>query len=157
MPSAIRDREGLLRQIRNQYVLRWDGIHGWDHWMTVHETGLLLARENGADPRVVELFAILHDSCRRNDSLDPRHGPRAAAFTETLHGPFFTLEPPALETLLLAIHDHTAGYVHDNVTVACCWDADRLDLPRVGIPTHPDYLGTETAKRILRGDGEGQR
>ena len=28
-----------------------------------------------------------------------------------------------------------------------CWDADRLDLARVGIDPHPDYLCTALARR----------
>jgi uncharacterized protein len=150
MPTAIHDREGLIRTIREQYVLNWHGIHGWDHWMTVSETGKLLAADSSADLRVVELFALLHDSCRINDGWDPDHGPRAAEFAMSLNGEFFTLEKPAMNLLVLAIRDHTAGYVHDDLTISCCWDADRLELPRVGIPTHPDYLGTEKAKQILR-------
>jgi uncharacterized protein len=150
MPTAIHDREGLIRTIREQYVLNWHGIHGWDHWMTVSETGKLLTADSSADLRVVELFALLHDSCRINDGWDPDHGPRAAEFAMSLNGEFFTLEKPAMDFLVLAIRDHTAGYVHDNLTISCCWDADRLELPRVGIPTHPDYLGTEKAKSILR-------
>jgi uncharacterized protein len=148
--SAIHDRDGLIQAIREQYVLEWYGIHGWDHWMKVHKNGLLLASENGADLRVIELFALLHDSCRLNDGHDPVHGPRAAEFTKGLNGDFFTLEEPALAILTIAIRDHTSGYVHDDPTIAVCWDADRLELPRVGIPTDPDYLGTDAAKRMLK-------
>jgi len=150
MTNPIHDREGLIQAIRDQYILNWHGIHGWDHWMTVHENGLVLARENGADLHVVELFALLHDSCRFNDGHDPDHGPRAAEFTKNLNREFFTLEDPEMDILLIAIRDHTAGYVHEDPTIAVCWDADRLELPRVGIPTHPDYLGTETARMMLK-------
>ncbi len=150
MTGPIHDRKGLIQAISEQYVLDWHGIHGWDHWMTVHKNGLVLARENGADLRVVELFALLHDSCRLNDGLDPDHGPRAAEFTKSLNGEFFSLDAPDMDILIIAIRDHTAGYVHENPTIAVCWDADRLELPRVGIPTHPDYLGTDTAKMMLR-------
>lgn len=148
--SAIHDREGLVRAIREQYVLHWDGIHGWDHWMRVLENGQRIASENGADLRVIELFALLHDSCRHNDGLDPHHGPRAADFALGLNGNFFTLEDKAAELLHLGIRDHTAGYVHEEPTICACWDADRLELPRVGIQTHPDYLGTDLAKRMLK-------
>jgi uncharacterized protein len=39
---------------------------------------------------------------------------------------------------------------HDDPTIAACWDADPLELPRVGTPPHPDHLGTEAAKEMLR-------
>jgi uncharacterized protein len=149
MTSAIHDRDGLNQAIRDQYVLDWHGIHGWDHWMTVLDNGTALALENGADLRVVELFALLHDSCRINDGHDPGHGPRAAEFARSLNGKYFTLDIPDLDLLLLAIRDHTAGYVHDDPTISVCWDADRLDLPRVWITPKPGYLGTQAAKKIL--------
>jgi uncharacterized protein len=150
MITAIHNKGKLIQSIRDQYILDWHGIHGWDHWMTVHKNGLVLARENGADLRVVELFALLHDSCRHNDGHDPDHGPRAAEYTKGLRGEFFTLDDPEMDLLIIAIQDHTAGYVHVDPTIAVCWDADRLELPRVGIPTHPDYLGTDTAKMMLK-------
>ncbi|MFV1956707.1 MAG: hypothetical protein ACC669_02875 [bacterium] len=150
MTSAITDMDGLIREIREQYVMNWEGIHGWNHWMDVLKTGKLLAREVTADIKVLELFAYLHDSCRRNDSIDPQHGPRAAEFALGLHGTCFTLDSSALELLLLACRDHTAGYVHDDTTIQVCWDADRLHLPRVGITPNLDYFGTEAARRMLR-------
>ena len=33
------------------------------------------------------------------------------------------------------------------MTIETCWDADRLDLGRVGITPHPSHLCTEAAKR----------
>ena len=147
MITAIHNKYKLIQSIRDQYILDWHGIHGWDHWMTVHENGLVLAGENGADLRVVELFALLHDSCRLNDGLDPDHGPRAVDFALGLNGEFFTLDDPALDILIIAIRDHNAGYVHEDPTISVCWDADRLDLGRVGITPDPKRLSTAPAKR----------
>jgi hypothetical protein len=69
----------LLDVILSRYQLSVDGIHGVHHWGRVLENGRRLATVTGADLRVVELFAILHDSCRQSDGRDPDHGPRAAA------------------------------------------------------------------------------
>ena len=141
-PTNIFHREGLFQAIGEQYALDWNGIHGWDHWERVRETGLVLARENEANQGVVELFSLLHDSCRLNDSRDPEHGPRAAVFAKDLHGLFFRLEDRGFDLLLTAIRDHTKGYVHHDPTIQVCWDADRLDLPRVGTRPRPKYFGT---------------
>jgi uncharacterized protein len=150
METAIFDRRGLVRLIREQYTLDWQGIHGWDHWTKVHRTGLILAGENEADEQVVELFSLFHDSCRVNDGRDPEHGPRAALFAERVHGIHFKLEDETLDILLTAIRDHTKGYVHKDPTIQVCWDADRLDLPRVGTRPKAEYFGTETTKRMLK-------
>ena len=40
----------------------------------------------------------------------------------------------------------TDGGTEADVTVQTCWDADRLDLGRVGIRPHPRYLCTPAAR-----------
>jgi uncharacterized protein len=42
---------------------------------------------------------------------------------------------------------HTHERTHPDVTVQTCWDADRLDLGRVGTTPDPNWLCTEVAKR----------
>ena len=46
-----------------------------------------------------------------------------------------------------ACHGHTHDRTHPDVTVQTCWDADRLDLGRVGITPIPSRLCTEAARR----------
>jgi uncharacterized protein len=137
----------ILQAILAQYVLPWDGDHGIAHWARVLENGLRLAGETGADIQVVQLFAILHDSQRVNESLDPEHGPRAAAYALELRGLLFDLPDPAFRLLRRACAGHTYERTHPDVTIQTCWDADRLDLGRVGITPHPSHLCTEAAKR----------
>jgi hypothetical protein len=45
-----------------------------------------------------------------------------------------------------ALAGHSDGLVTDDPTIGCCWDADRLDLWRVGAPPVPALLSTEAAK-----------
>jgi HD superfamily phosphodiesterase len=56
------------------------GLHGLAHWWRVRHNGLLVADAIGANPRVIALFAIFHDSHREDDGYDREHGPRAAAW-----------------------------------------------------------------------------
>tara|TARA_B100000315_G_scaffold79959_1_gene73252 strand:- start:616 stop:768 length:153 start_codon:yes stop_codon:yes gene_type:complete len=37
-----------------------------------------------------------------------------------------------------------------DITIATCWDADRLDLGRVGADPNPKYLFSDEAKRIAQ-------
>jgi uncharacterized protein len=64
----------ILRAVLDDYALPWDGDHGVAHWARVLENGLKLAQGTGASVEVVQLFAVLHDSRRINESTD--HGPR---------------------------------------------------------------------------------
>jgi uncharacterized protein len=139
------DKE-LIRVIRKQFVLEWDGIHGASHWARVRENGLRLAEHTAANPAVVELFAFLHDSQRIRDGYDPDHGLRAAQFARVLCGSVFYLSAPELELLMEACKGHSDGLTEGDITVLTCWDADRLDLGRIGVPPDPRRLCTNAAR-----------
>ena len=144
LPKESRIR--LLQVIRQQFRLDWRGIHGVPHWARVRHHGLKLAQETGADPIVVELFAFLHDSQRCDDNADPMHGQRGSDYARKLHQTCFKLTDNQLELLCLAIAEHSRGTVHSNPTIQTCWDADRLDLGRVGIYPSPEHLSWEALK-----------
>jgi len=128
-------------------MISWDGIHGGAHMARVLENGLRVADESGSNVEVVTLFAYLHDSKRMNNGKDPEHGARGADFAKTLRGSLITLDDAAFDLLEYAIRHHTDGMTEADVTVQTCWDADRLDLGRIGIKPDPAYLCTPTAKR----------
>ena len=107
------------------------------------------------DTRVVFLFALLHDTMRLNDARDPEHGPRAAAFAVALHEEgLLGVTDAQLDLLHHACFEHADGKVSDDPTVGVCWDADRLDLPRVGITPVPELLSTEIARNGGHPSGE---
>lgn len=123
------------------------GFHGRDHWLRVLQNGRDVAAASGADLRVVELFALLHDSKRENEDFDPDHGLRAAEYALSLQGLWFELKADELALLVEACRYHSDGFTVADVTIQTCWDADRLDLGRVGMRPQPRYLCTEYAKR----------
>jgi uncharacterized protein len=136
----------LVDLVQSGYALYLHGVHGLAHWARVRANGLRLAEQTGADPEVIELFAILHDSKRQNDVWDPKHGARAAQFAEGLRGSLLTLPDDEFELLRFACEFHTSGLTEAHITVQTCWDADRLDLGRVGIKPDPRRLCTGAAK-----------
>lgn len=81
-----------------------------------------------------------------NDGYDPGHGPRAAQFARTLAGTAFELRSADLDLLMSACDGHSKGLMVGDITVLTCWDADRLDLGRIGIRPHPSRLCTEAAR-----------
>ncbi len=136
----------LVRVLRAQFALEWEGIHGAPHWARVRVNGLRLAEATGANARVVELFAFLHDSRRENDGWDPEHGVRAARLARKLAGVAFELDARELALLEAACRDHSEGGTEGDITVLTCWDADRLDLGRVGVRPEPRRLCTVAAR-----------
>lgn len=142
----------LMRVLRAQFRLDWHGHHGVAHWARVRRHGLDIGALVGADLRVVELFAVLHDSQRTSEGRDRDHGRRAADYAHWLNGRCFELEPAAMALLAQACSTHTGGSGHAPSTVLTCWDADRLDLGRVGITPDRRYLSTPPAREWPRID-----
>jgi uncharacterized protein len=149
----------LLDEILAQYALPVNGIHGVSHWARVVENGQRLARRTGADLTIVQLFAVFHDSKRMNDGIDNGHGRRGGDYAASLLGSHFELSRADFALLRFACTHHTDGMLDGDITVQTCWDADRLDLGRVGIRPQSAYLCTDTAKEpaILRWANERSR
>jgi uncharacterized protein len=98
------------------------------------------------DAEVILLFGLFHDSQRLGDGHDPEHGRRAAQLVQRLHGEYFSLEAHRLDLLVNACAGHVDGLTHDDPTVGLCWDADRLNLWRIGVEPAPRFLSTPAAK-----------
>src|SRR3954451_3257114 len=97
------DLGGLLAAVEERSPLHQSYVHGEQHWRAVAEVGLRLLPENRkADPMVVFLFALFHDSMRENEHDAPGHGRRGADLAEELHGRFFQLTPARLGKLVEA-------------------------------------------------------
>ena len=149
MAQRLKDRidyAQLWEFLTNQYLLGRRSVHGPTHWRRVEEFGLKVAEQSGADVTVVRLFAVFHDSCRENEGHDPQHGPRAAKFATRLHGTHFDLDDARFALLTEACMHHTFGRVHRDATIGTCWDADRLDLPRVGVFPARELMSTAAGK-----------
>ena len=144
---AIPDASRLVEAVLERSTGKDSSIHGESHWQRVAAAGLTLLPETpGADPALVFLFALFHDSMRLNDNYDPLHGPRGAALARKLRGEAFDLEYAEMSLLAFACEEHTNGDVSSDPTVGVCWDADRLNLWRVGIRPNPRFLSTEAAR-----------
>jgi uncharacterized protein len=148
-PTGIPTSE--LELVDHVLALAWrrdSHLHGEAHWHAVTATGLdLAAGEPGADPELLFLFGLLHDTRRQSDGRDREHGPRAAAFAVELHADgAFELDAERLALLFQALERHAFGEVSDDPRIGACWDADRLHLPRVGFDVNPSLLSTAAAR-----------
>jgi len=138
----------ILNLVAGEYKLGWYGIHGFNHWVRVRDNGLKLAAITGAKTAIVELFAFFHDCKRQDDIWDPDHGPRAAALLRKINKRHIKLSSADLDLLVIACRDHTYGFLEADITVQTCWDADRLDIGRVGDAPLQAYLCTDAAKNL---------
>jgi uncharacterized protein len=141
--------EQLLAQIKRDTDMWQSPWHGLKHWSRVMVNGLSLAAETGADVDIIPYFALLHDCCRHNEYEDPLHGPRAASYAKK-HRNLIQLDDYQFYLLIRACAGHTHALpgckASFNDTIATCWDADRLDIGRVGLIVDERYLFTRAAK-----------
>ena len=137
----------LIATIHAQIRIDWLGKHGVRHWARVYEIGMRLSAKTGAQRQVIELFALFHDARRFNEHTDPQHGPRGARLARDLRPTFFPhLDEPEFSLLFQACSLHTSADNHEDITLQTCFDADRLDLGRVGIVPDPHLLCTAGAR-----------
>ncbi len=103
------------------------------------------------NPLVVGLFAYLHDFCREDDGNDLEHGPRAAAFIDTVRDTLLMdVSDEEIQLLKEACRLHTVTDKTGEPTFDACFDADRLDLGRVGIIPVPARMATKKGKKKAR-------
>lgn len=143
-------RAEVLDHLKSVFRLDWHGIHGLPHWARVMRYGLRIAQREGGDLWVAAWFAVLHDHQRWNEGRDRDHGVRAADAMDAIgdHGWFADLNAGQLDLIGEAIRHHSDGWVHSNPSIGACWDADRLDLVRLGIAPSQGLLSTNTAKKM---------
>jgi uncharacterized protein len=139
----------IIQTILASYALPQRGTHGVTHWARVMENGLRVAEVTGANLQVVTLFALFHDACRENEHRDHGHGLRGAELAQSFRGTLIRLNDSEFDLLYEACRLHTDGETEGDITVQTCWDADRLDLMRVGIQPIQCRLCTDAGRALL--------
>lgn len=146
------ERGEMIENLRRFVHSIWTNgpLHGIAHWDRVYDNGQKLLTDE-VHPIVVGLFAYCHDACRLNDGHDVRHGARAAEWIKKLRNTYLKdISDEDFELLRKACELHTITHKTGNPTIDACFDADRLDLWRVGITPDPKRLATEKGKEIAR-------
>ncbi|WP_139323141.1 HD domain-containing protein [Deinococcus marmoris] len=142
MPAQAADPYAAIKaELIAQFALGPGSLQGPQHWQRVEETAVRLAQLGGGDAEVARWFGLFHDAARHSEGADPLHGHRAVRLVDhdrTRLG----LTDTQLKLLQWACEHHASGQTTDEPTVGACWDADRLDLPRVGLQPQARYLST---------------
>lgn len=138
-------KDALINKIKQFAINGWalGECHGLSHWERVERNGLLIATEE-VNTTIVRLFAYLHDKWRVDNGYDMEHGIRAAEQLSALRDTLLSeLSDEEFELLSTACRLHTVCHRTGNITIDTCFDADRLDLTRVGITPDPERMATE--------------
>jgi uncharacterized protein len=142
----------VLRESNTLNILQ-SRLHGLDHWFRVWKNALLIAgNDRSVDMEVVAMYALFHDSMRLNDAEDRPHGMRGYRLWERCK-----MVTPHIEEIfshrqeelfLEACAEHSEGLLTTDPTIAVCWDADRLDLPRKALWPDVRFMSTNEARAL---------
>ncbi len=147
-------------------------LHGVAHWSRVHRYGLLLAeslRLTETQKLAIVLFAWTHDMARINDGGGNQHSIDGAEYVRHITDTLFSDFPdPVLHVVQNAIRYHSDGMNAEEALyelpilqesewsreqllniIGCCWDADRLDLLRLGMMPLDHKMSTPYWKDVL--------
>ena len=146
--------ESDIAKVKEFALKDWElgETHGLPHWQRVERNGIILSTEvqNGVayirediNIKVIRMFAYLHDKCRLNNGSDLEHGIRAANMLSSIKNTILQdLTDEDFSLLEKACRLHTTELRTGNLTIDTCFDADRLDLERVGIIPYHNKMAT---------------
>ena len=147
--ELIHDFEGLRSFSKNRWLAEMGATHGVEHWDRVARFGQMLYQE-GADMVVILAFAYLHDSERKDNAMDIEHGKRASKLIDSIRQTeLSTLNDVQIKKLKLACELHTIEHRTGDLTIDTCFDADRMDLLRVGIMPLPERMATKRGAELV--------
>ena len=138
-----------LREYAIKHTIMGDNsVHGISHWDRVSKNADSLWTSD-VNLLVVKAFAYIHDVEREDDGYDLLHGPRAAALVDEIRDTELAfLNDDEILQLKKACELHTTTLRTEDATVNACFDADRLDLGRVGITPNPAKMATAQGQII---------
>ena len=139
----------LVNLLQKESKLFHSPIHGFKHWKTVEKNGLYLSQFNDGDPKIISYFAYFHDCMRVNEKRDDGHGKRGGEYA-IKNKKLLNLTDEQLDTLYKACAGHTGGKNPSNDTITCCWEADRLDLRRVGSKPDLQWFYSDVAIKMVK-------
>jgi uncharacterized protein len=106
--------------------------------------------QEGADMNVILAFAYLHDSERKDNAEDIEHGMRASLLIDRIRKTELkALSDEQIEKLKRACELHTIEHRTGDITIDTCFDADRMDLLRVGIMPSPERMATQRGAELV--------
>ena len=146
-------------------------LHGPAHWSRVRRFGFLLADQqqlNERQTRCVEVFSWTHDLARVDDGGGNQHAIDGAVHCfAVMEAVFPDLDDLQQQLVSTAIRFHSDGLTADEAyfqglldidgwsedavieAVGAAWDADRLDLLRLGIEPLRRFMSTSGWRDVL--------
>jgi len=137
----LRIDEGIVSAIREEahrLLENAKGSHGWDHTERVHRLALKIGKKEGADLKIVELAALLHDIGREKEDASGGkicHGRAGAGLARAILEKY-GIDRKTVGRVVHCIRAHRfrGGLAPKTIEARVLFDADKLDsIGAVGI------------------------
>ena len=125
----------VYAEAQERFSLLNDLAHGWEHVQRVYQLALHIAQQEGADPFIVGVAALLHDLGRLTHDETRHHADLSVIHARDLLTRY-QVPPDKQEAILHAIdaHSFSKGLQPRTLEARIVRDADRLDsLGAIGI------------------------
>ena len=125
----------VYAEAQERFCLLNDLAHGWEHVQRVYRLALHIAQQEGADPFIVGVAALLHDLGRLTHDETRHHADLSVIHARDLLTRY-QVPPDKQEAILHAIdaHSFSKGLQPRTLEARIVRDADRLDsLGAIGI------------------------
>jgi len=129
----------VLAQVYAEVQQRFAGFddlaHGWEHVKRVYTLAISITEQEGANPFIAGMAALLHDLGRLSHETTKHHADLSARLAVELLLPY-RLAPEAQKAILHAItaHSYSLGIEPYTLEAGIVRDADRLDgIGAIGI------------------------
>ena len=125
----------VYAEAQERFSLLNDLAHGWEHVQRVYRLALHIAQQEGADPFIVGVAALLHDLGRLTHDETRHHADLSVIHARDLLTRY-QVPPDKQEAILHAIdaHSFSKGLQPRTLEARIVRDADRLDsLGAIGI------------------------
>lgn len=121
-------------------------IHGVQHLRQVAFLAGRFAYSLNVDYKTAIIGGYLHDCARSDDGGGNSHAHESAFLAKRIIETNWSSTD--IDKIFYAIYYHADGLNTNDPFIGCIWDADRLNLVRLGLIPKVELLSTEFAKRI---------
>jgi len=123
-------------EVQRRFAHLDDPAHGWEHVERVYKLALHIAQQEGANPFIVGMAALMHDLGRTSASDGTRHHADLSEIAAAELLTAYQVPPEAQQEILHAIeaHSFSRGIEARTLEARVVRDADRLDgLGAIGV------------------------
>jgi uncharacterized protein len=144
-----------IEDIAKKYFINSDGCHDWSHVERVRSMALRIGKEEKANLDILEIAALLHDICRKEDDGVFCHAEEGEKEAAKILKNYDMVSKEDKENILHCIltHRFRKNNIPETIEAKVLFDADKLDsIGAIGLSRAFLFAGSAGANRLYTGN-----